>query len=429
MAEKFIRPRAILASLSRTARIFSMFGAGAIIYNITRDAAKRSKSKDRIILLMSICDFFFAFFGPVLGLLMIPVDSFPGALGNQTTCNVQGFIYIAGYGASSAYNASLAIVYLLIVRFEFPDERLKRVEPFLHVYPFLHGMFFIGAFPLQVFNMGEVTCQVIASPLGCLTNDSCVRGKTTITLNMTSYIAFVQLLVIVACMISLYRTVLGREISSDRFRFNAENRPPQRDLSNAMKSQGLWYSGSYLLWVLIRNGIETFVGDSPLWLKAIAAVTFHFIGFSNAMIYFRPRYLKLLSDHPDGSKLRICLYTIFGKEEGRRRTSMTNASFIKTFPIKLPSLLHRSFLPLSSRYREQVSKDSIGMTLSQRKNEYLRTMKQNKVSKVKAPARRKKKKVKILHTAVSEEFTQEHAPGTRPGIKWTTCGHGGGQTI
>ena len=80
-----------------------------MIYDISRNAEKGSKPKDKIVLSMSICDLLFSFFGPVLGLLMIPSEDFPGALGNQMTCNIQGFIYMGAMSVSSSYNMSLAI--------------------------------------------------------------------------------------------------------------------------------------------------------------------------------------------------------------------------------------------------------------------------------------------------------------------------------
>ena len=134
MEAEFFQQRAILAAVGRTAGIFSMLGAGILINDIMKDSVRRTRSKDRLLLLMSCCDFLFSFFGPILGALMIPADSIPGALGNQVTCDIQGFIYMAGSSASSGFNVSLAAVYLLIVKFNFSEDKLKKIEPIL-LYP------------------------------------------------------------------------------------------------------------------------------------------------------------------------------------------------------------------------------------------------------------------------------------------------------
>ena len=47
-------------------------------------------------------------------------------------------------------------------------------------------------------------------------------------------------------MVKMYRTALDQERSVDQYRFNTALRPPRRDLSHTMRSQGLWYSGVFL---------------------------------------------------------------------------------------------------------------------------------------------------------------------------------------
>ena len=331
MDKAFYQQRPILGAVSRTAGILSLLGSGIMIYDIGRNAEKRSKPKDRIVLSMSICDFLFCFFGPVLGLLMIPSDALPGALGNQITCNIQGFIYMSSGGASSSYNVSLAINYLLLVKYGWSDERLKKAEPFLHLYPLLHGMMYISAFPLQAFNTGEVACQVGSSPFYCWLDDSCTRGeKATEIIFFIIIIGLLQFLAIVVCMVLLYRAIFNFE-SADGFRDNPdEDRPVRRDLSNSMRIQGIWYSMSYLLWYLptsIQTGIFDILLDvSPLVLRIISRFTFHFIGFSNAIVYFRPRYLILRSENPAFGLLTILRMTIQDQRPPnavQRRTSVT----------------------------------------------------------------------------------------------------------
>ena len=76
----------------RIAGTLSVLGAGYIMQDIVKDAARRKATKNRIILLMSACDFLNQLFHSVIGPAMVPKGiGVPGAVGNQLTCDIQGF--------------------------------------------------------------------------------------------------------------------------------------------------------------------------------------------------------------------------------------------------------------------------------------------------------------------------------------------------
>ena len=142
-------------------------------------------------------------------------------------------------------------------------------------------------------------------------------------------VGFLQFLVIVGCMVSLYRAVFDRECASDRFRFNPDNSTPiQCNLSNAMRVQGIWYSASYLLWYLPTTIylviFETILGISPFFIMIISAFTVNFIGFTNAVVYLRPRYLELLRDNPTLGRMRILQMTINDQRRHRSPRGRTS---------------------------------------------------------------------------------------------------------
>jgi hypothetical protein len=306
----------------RIAGIFSIFGAVYIIQDIAKDAARRKRTKNRIMLYMSICDFLNAFVITVIGPAMVPKGiGVPGAVGNQLTCDLQGFVgYVTG-GGSAFYNVSLALCYLLMVRYEYSDERLRKLEPyFLYLPPILWLMPAITGLPLGIYNFNENnTCFIAASPIDCDTPESpieCERGElfmywiyvNTITIGVSAC-------VIITCMVKMYTAVLQRERSGDRFRFRIMSRSsfigniattpisaisprsssiPHRDLSSAMRSQGLWYSGAFLF-----TFSPTFL--YYLWqsqsIRSLTLLPFRLLGFANAVIYVRPKFHKFRRDY------------------------------------------------------------------------------------------------------------------------------------
>ena len=325
--------RQTIEIISRTAAILTVFGASYIIQDITKDATRRKETKNRIISFMSFCDLIAVFLGTVLSTVMVPKDiGVPGARGNQLSCTIQGLVINVFGPASGLYNVTLAIFYLLLVRFDYSDEKLRKLEPFFLYIPFVLSL--IIAVPggyFKVYNFsGQDSCTFNVSPLNCDKMGSpieCERGQLYYYWRYTtSCLLFSSAVIIVICMVMMYKAVLGRERSGDRFRFRptsttTSNSNPRRTLSNAMKSQGMWYSVAFLF---------TFFPllISPFWnaypRKVLAAFTLNLIGFTNAVIYIRPRLLKFRRDHPNIGFCSSVWYTLIRSNPSRATGTSTN---------------------------------------------------------------------------------------------------------
>ena len=62
-------------------------------------------------------------------------DQFEGLkLGNQATCNAQGFLFMFGAHCTMMYNAALMVYFYFSIHNRMSDNRMSRcIEPFLHV--------------------------------------------------------------------------------------------------------------------------------------------------------------------------------------------------------------------------------------------------------------------------------------------------------
>jgi hypothetical protein len=366
----------------RIAGILTVICAGYIIQDVVKDAGRRKATKNRIILLMSVCDFLNQLFHSVIGSAMVPKDTgVPGAAGNQISCDVQGFVAYVGGAASGLYNVSLAICYLLMVRYRYTDEQLRKLEPYFLYPPIIMCLLMsIAGLPFQIYNFGgNLTCFIGASPIDCNNIESpveCERGKMYMYWNYANAVViFLAACTISFCMIKIYLAVLQQDRSGDWFRFPASsntissstngissrattrannnvndrhsNANPSRELSNMIRMQGLWYSVAF------------FLSFFPLMLYFIwkitafyllAFFTFNLIGFTNAVIYIRPRFLKFRRDHPTVGIGSSIWHTIArtrpapgGTTNSRSAISSSSSLWVslKTFLSRMKSIITR----------------------------------------------------------------------------------------
>ena len=334
--------------LSRSAGTLGLLGSIYIIQDVLKDSRRRKPTKNRIILLMSICDFLSSISGPILGPVMGPKEvGAPGSIGNTTTCTIQGFMILSTVTSSAYYNVTLALCYLLMVRFEFSDDRLRKLEPYFLFVPICMGL--LVAFPaffVDVYNFNGDRCFVARRPCGCLFEVSPVKCGNGDLVDLWYLISSIEIAIaacfIIGCMIMMYKATLQRERNGDRFRFSTifvlgENRDlarssprtfrMRRTLSDTMKAQGMWYSGAYLISfspILLSTFIHAY------WV-ALLMVTADMLGFTNAVIYIRPRFLKFRRDYPSIGIVSSIWQTLvrstptISSRESLRRSSQSNS--------------------------------------------------------------------------------------------------------
>jgi hypothetical protein len=119
-----------------------------------------------------------------MGPVMVPKGiGVPGAVGNQLSCDVQGFLAYVSGAASEMLNVSLALCYLLMVRYEYDDERLHKLEPYFLYVPLSASLIMAVSgltFGIYNFNGTFNVCFIDASPLNCDKSESpvvCERGE------------------------------------------------------------------------------------------------------------------------------------------------------------------------------------------------------------------------------------------------------------
>jgi hypothetical protein len=168
-----------VAIVPKLAAFPSILGSLFIIQHVLRSKERRNRVYHRILLFMGIHDFIHAIKAFVSTWPIPEGTSFVyGARGNTATCTAAGFLGQGGSLTSIFYNGSLTLFFLLVVRYGWKEERIKRtVEPWLHIVPCAVGWSTaIAGIPLSLYNAFGWTCWINSYPFGCIDNVNCERG-------------------------------------------------------------------------------------------------------------------------------------------------------------------------------------------------------------------------------------------------------------
>lgn len=295
----------------------SLLGSFFIAYDVVNRKALE-KVHHRILFGMSLADMISSFC-TFLG--RVPAtrgdDVFPG-YGNPALCTAQGFFYQSILSVV-AYNFSLALYYLLLVRYNLSEPTLKKLEIIMHAFSVL---VFVGSAvtlsSIRMFNPDYFLCFINSSPPGCVSD--CDRGHSPSLFRWLFFYgpAWTMIFLISAMMLLLYWTVRNQEGRMDRFRFNGQatnhsNPPPDhsntsenqhtkvrqttgttdnRERSRRVAVQGLWYTlPFYLTWIfpLTAHALgPDWIGQKGTPLLILVAIFLPLQGFMNAIVYARP---------------------------------------------------------------------------------------------------------------------------------------------
>ena len=306
----------------RVAAIFSIFGSAYIVQHVLRSRLRRRRVYHRLLLGMSAYDFIFATYS-ASGNWPAPHDlPWYGTAGNQTTCTVQGFLGQAAGSASIYYSASVAVFFLLTVRYGWRESRIvqstKNLEHVMHGVSHLLGWgSAIAAGRLGLYNASRAGCVMVAVPLECQETfnarpdgpePNCERGDNASFYSFCFW--FLPTLVVwtlcVATMWQIYHAMRGTEQRNRRYVFPASTNTmtttatttpaSQHQRSRLFGVQAIWYCTLFMLpWTVLAISVSLKVFGPrqvyfPLFLMARLCVALQ--GFFNFVIYIRPRYLR-----------------------------------------------------------------------------------------------------------------------------------------
>jgi hypothetical protein len=149
----------------------------SIIISILRSNVKLSTIYRRIVFGISVFDLIQSL-SQASSSMPISSGTIWGAIGNDTTCAIQGFTTTIGVTGSLLYSVALSIYFLCILKLEMTEIKIgKLVEPFLHIgavsLPFSMSIYMYSR---QWFNPVDYFCWAVPSKLS-----ECLEGPESDT--------------------------------------------------------------------------------------------------------------------------------------------------------------------------------------------------------------------------------------------------------
>jgi hypothetical protein len=209
----------------------SAISSALIIYIILRSQTRLSSIYHRIMFGMSIADICGSI---AMALTSLPMPSYMPKeeifgyhwagtrLGNQYTCDAQGFFAFFGMGCMFNYNAMLCVYYACAIAFTMKEKNIEKyVEPILHAIPFLAGLAFsVPPLFYDMYNPGisvYAWCGPVTYPNECSVyeNVECIRGNSNMTKAVRVLIAVFILYIFFVIFVSL-GMVIWTVIQTDR---------------------------------------------------------------------------------------------------------------------------------------------------------------------------------------------------------------------
>ena len=166
-----------LAIVPKFTGLLSLAGSTFIVQDIVRDPKKRKRTYSKLLLGVSsidaICSFTY-----FLSTWPIPANhnEVLYASGNRASCSFQGFFLQLAI-AAPMFNLGLVVYYLLILKYKWPDRRVKIIEKYTYGLALFVGFSTsIAGLPLKLYNNALLWCWIACLPSP---DDSgvCIRGQ------------------------------------------------------------------------------------------------------------------------------------------------------------------------------------------------------------------------------------------------------------
>jgi hypothetical protein len=126
--------------LQRIMGTISLIGSSYVIQEVLRNEQKRKHTFHRLMVGLSLSDVLSSLFVHILSTSPMPKGYQVFAVGNVATCDAQGFIVYLCTFVTTLCNCSLATYFLVQLKYNWTNRRIKALEKWLHVVPWSVGL-------------------------------------------------------------------------------------------------------------------------------------------------------------------------------------------------------------------------------------------------------------------------------------------------
>ena len=278
--------------LPKVSAFLSIIGASMIIISVLRSKKNRHNMQQRILGAMSCVDFAVSiawFLTPLFIPSSFKEKGFPLALGNDTTCNMQGFM-IQLSTASFLYSVSLSFYYVLIIKYSWPLHKMKKLEIFLHIIPISFGLI-TAIVSVSIGIIGDADWDCWIEPQYSGYQWGFFFGPLCLSLGVTVF-----------NMAQVYRFVKNAEDKTAKYKRTCEISITHKNTLQIAKQNKLYVLSFLITWLLptivrlIQIGKNIII---PTWFLLLCGAVIPSQGFFNAIVYFRLRFNRCSNDYVD----------------------------------------------------------------------------------------------------------------------------------
>lgn len=307
-----------------------------MLYDIVQSGRDRNIGL-HILILMTISDIMSSLFSYVLGTIMVPKGLAWGAVGNEITCLLQGLIGLTFTFSSSFYNATLAIYYLLVVKYGWNKRRFQTLccRFWMLVFPLLFCTIYctLVLFDDAIHYEGGQACFLNPYPVYCglypEVVGECTKGKHVNLFTAFALLCFIIFFVsIFVSMVLLWKFVRGTE--QKQARHNFRGMPMNDNTKKSVKAArvGVLFCLSFFIvnmfpfWGHIYQLITG--EDWPTLVNMLNCIFSPLQGFFNAFIYAYRYDLEIVQN------MRNCIKKGVQRCRFKSKTSEETRSNVQT---------------------------------------------------------------------------------------------------
>ena len=174
-----------LVVVSTISSCISSVASLVLIISILRSNIKLSSVYRRLIFAMSAFELIQSL-SQIVSSAPMPAGTTWGAIGNHTTCGMQGFFATLGLCGAVLYILSLSVYFLLVIRFNMQEVKIRKyAEPFLHAVPIIYSLTVsIYIYAVKNYNISLSYCWIESNPRNCEYDPEveCLNNGNTSTL-------------------------------------------------------------------------------------------------------------------------------------------------------------------------------------------------------------------------------------------------------
>jgi hypothetical protein len=347
-----------LAIAPKVGGLLSILGSSWIFLEVMGNAGKRKLVYHRLMFMLSLFDIIVSSAAFASTWPMTPDGDPWGAIGNEVTCNIQGFALQLG-STLFCYNAFLSIFFVLVINFSVPEPVLRKYELGLHIFPVVFGLT-TAIIPVvkNYYHNANLWCWIAVDP-ECIDgedSESCDGFDKFHIYRMTLFFGplWVCFLIELVCLCAVFRGVRHQEQRSRRHTQHAtgtisrgtawawgrHGRSSNTDAeqyeasftataividlprTKQVASQAaLYILAFYLTYIFatINRILQQVDGFTPFWVVIMHSLTLPLQGFWNFFIYRRPTYLRLRRDNTRWGAIKDCLVLSWFKNPRHQR--------------------------------------------------------------------------------------------------------------